>query len=344
MHQVVTFGEIMMRLAPPGNLRFGQTDTFNATFGGGEANVAVSLAQFGIGAEFVSRLPENDLGRACEAALRGYNVGTRHLLWGGDRLGIYFLEIGAMHRSSKVIYDRSGSAFSTIDAQAIDWKSILQGASLFHWTGITPAVSESAARACADAIQCANEMGIPVSCDLNYRKNLWKYGKKAPQVMPDLVAGCDIIMGNEEDAAMALNIHPAEVDVAAGKLDANAYRDVSMAIMNRFPRCKKVVTTLRASVSANHNQWSAVLWDGNQLLSSSVYQLTHIVDRVGGGDAFMGGLIYGLLTWPDDDASALEFATAASALKHTIPGDFNIVSVDEVMKLMQGDGSGRVSR
>lgn len=344
MKKVVTFGEIMLRLATPGFLRFGQSETLTATFGGGEANVAVSLANYGIPVDFVTRLPKNDLGTACTMELRKFGVGVDNILFGGERIGIYFLETGAVSRGSKVIYDRAHSAVSEIKPGMIDWVKVLDGAGWFHWTGITPAISQGAADVCLEAIQTANRMGITVSCDLNYRKNLWKYGKKASEVMPDLVAGTDIILGNEEDAAMVLGIHPEGVDVTAGHVEAAAYESVSRQIMAQFPRCKKVITTLRGSINANHNSWSGVLWNGTDLLVAPTYQITHIVDRVGGGDSFMGGLIYGLLTWPDNDQKALNFAVAASCLKHTIYGDFNRVTVDEVEKLMGGDASGRVAR
>jgi 2-dehydro-3-deoxygluconokinase len=344
MNKVVTFGEIMLRLATPGFLRFGQSETLTATFGGGEANVAVSLANFGIPVEYVTRLPKNDLGVACTMELRKFGVGVDNILYGGERLGIYFLETGAVSRGSKVIYDRAHSSVSEIRPGMFDWDKILDGAEWFHWTGITPAISEGAAAVCHEAITRANKKGITVSCDLNYRKNLWKYGKKAYEVMPGLVERTDIILGNEEDAAMVLGIHPEGVDVTAGHVEAAAYESVSKQIMERYPQCKKVITTLRGSVNANHNSWSGVLWNGHRLFEAPVYQITHIVDRVGGGDSFMGGLIYGMLTWPDDDQKALSFAVAASCLKHTIYGDFNRVSVDEVEKLMAGDASGRVAR
>lgn len=344
MKKVVSFGEIMLRLATPDFLRFGQSETLTATFGGGEANVAVSLANFGIPVDYVTRLPKNDMGTACMMELRKFGVGVSNIVWGGSRLGIYFLETGAVSRGSKVIYDRAHSAISEIGPGMIDWENVLDGAGWFHWTGITPAISQSAAEVCLEAVNTANKMGITVSCDLNYRKNLWKYGKKASEVMPQLVAGTDVILGNEEDAAMVLGIHPEGVDVTTGHVDASAYESVSRQIMERFPRCKKVITTLRGSINANHNSWSGVLWDGQQLFEAPTYQITHIVDRVGGGDSFMGGLIYGLLTWPEDDRKALNFAVAASCLKHTIYGDFNRVTVDEVEKLMGGDASGRVAR
>ncbi|MDP4204681.1 MAG: sugar kinase [Bacteroidota bacterium] len=342
--KVVTFGEIMLRLATPGYLRFSQATEYSATFGGGEANVAVSLANYGIDAQFVTRLPKNDIGRACMMDLRKYGVGVDNILWGGDRLGIYFLETGAVSRGSKVVYDRAHSAVAEIKPGMIDWDKVLDGATFFHWTGITPAISQGAADVCLEGIRKANEKGIPVSCDLNYRKNLWKYGKTADQVMPELVAGCDVILGNEEDAEKVLGIKPEGLDVTAGHVEAQAYESVSKQIMSRFPRCKKVITTLRGSINANHNSWSGVLWDGSKLFIAPTYQITDIVDRVGGGDSFMGGLIYGLLTWPADDQKALNFAVAASCLKHTIYGDFNQVAVDEVMKLMEGDASGRVAR
>lgn len=251
--KVVCFGEIMLRLATPGYLRFSQTDSFTATYGGGEANVAVSLANYGIPVDFVTRLPQNDIGRACKMDLQKYGVGTSKIVWGGDRVGIYFLETGAVSRGSKVVYDRAHSAVSEIEPGMIDWDMVFEGANWFHWTGITPAISQGAADVCLEAIKKANEKGITVSCDLNYRKNLWKYGKTAGEVMPELVAGTDIILGNEEDAAMVLGIHPEGVDVTGGHVEGAAYESVSKQIMKQFPRCKKVITTLRGSVNANHN-------------------------------------------------------------------------------------------
>lgn len=343
--KVVCFGEIMLRLSTPGYQRFNQATELKATFGGGEANVAVSLANYGLQSDFVTRLPKNDMARACEMDLKKYGVSTDNIVYGGDRLGIYFLETGAVSRGSKVVYDRAHSAVSEIELGMIDWDVVFEDATWFHWTGITPAISQSAADVCLEAIKKANEKGITVSCDLNFRKNLWNYGKTAGEVMPELVAGTDIILGNEEDAAMVLGIHPDGVDVTAGHVTAEAYLSVSQKIMKEFPRCKKVITTLRGSVSANHNSWAGVLYDGKNLFkSNNTYQITHIVDRVGGGDSFMGGLIYGLLTYPEDDQNALNFAVAASCLKHTIFGDYNQVTVEEVEKLMNGDASGRVSR
>lgn len=346
MKKVVTFGEIMLRLATPGYLRFSQAGEFTATFGGGEANVAVSLANYGVPTDFITRLPENDIARACVMDLRKYGVGTSNIIYGGDRLGIYFLETGAVARASKVVYDRANSAIAEIKPGMVDWEKVFEGAQWFHWTGITPALSQGAADACLEAIRVANKMGITVSCDLNYRKNLWKYGKKASEVMPALVEGCDVILGNEEDAEKVFGIKPEGFDVTAtaGEVNAAEFESVCTQMMKRFPRAKKVIVTLRGSINANHNTWGGVLYDGSKLYASRRYNITHIVDRVGGGDSFMGGLIYGLLTYTTDDQKALEFAVAASCLKHTIYGDFNQVTVEEVEKLMGGDASGRVSR
>ena len=344
MPKIITFGEIMLRLATPGYLRFSQADTLNATFGGGEANVAVSLANYGCEAEFVTRLPENDIAKACVSDLHKHGVGTKYCVYGGDRLGIYFLETGAVARPSKVVYDRAHSAISEIQPGMIDWDKVLEGTDWFHWTGITPAISQGAADVCLEAVKAANRLGVTVSCDLNYRKNLWKYGKKASEVMPELVACSDIILGNEEDADKVFGIKPEGFDVTAtgGQVDQKRFQSVGEQLMAKFPRAKKVIITLRGSINANHNTWGGVLWDGKTLYQSPRYDITHIVDRVGGGDSFMGGLIYGLLNF--DDQKALNFAVAASCLKHTIYGDYNLVTVAEVENLMKGDGSGRVSR
>jgi len=346
MKKVVTFGEIMMRLATPDYLRFSQAKELIATFGGGEANVAVSLANYGLDTEFVTRLPKNDLAESCIMNLRSHRVGVNNIIRGGDRLGIYFLESGAVARASKVIYDRSNSSIATIEKGMIDWATVFKDAQWFHWTGITPAISQGAADVCLEAIRIANEMGITVSCDLNFRKNLWKYGKTAAEVMPALVNGCDIILGNEEDCEKVFGIQPEGFDATAtgGDVDAAAFESVCTQMMADFPRCKKMIITLRGAVNANHNTWSGVLYSDGSLKQSPLYDITHIVDRVGGGDSFMGGLIYGLLTYPDNDQKALDFAVASSCLKHTIYGDFNIVTVAEVENLMKGDGSGRVSR
>ncbi len=345
MKKVITFGEIMLRLSPPGFLRFSQANSFDVVYGGGESNVAVSLANYGIPAEFITRLPDNDIGECALMEMRKRNVGTSHIIRGGERLGIYFLETGAVSRGSKVVYDRAHSAISTIEKGMIDWEKVFAGANWFHWTGITPALSQGAADVCLEAIKAANELGVTVSTDLNYRAKLWKYGKNPDEVMPALVEGCDVILGNEEDAEKHFHIHPDSVDITQGDtMDAQAYLSVCKKLKERFPRAKKIITTLRGSISASHNSWAGVLYNGDEFLESRTYQITHIVDRVGGGDSFMGGLIYGLLTYENDDQKALDFAVAASCLKHTITGDANLVTVDEVEKLMSGDASGRVAR
>lgn len=344
MGKIVTFGEIMMRLATPGFQRFGQAQSLELSYGGGEANVAVSLANYGETTDFVTRLPKNDLGEACRNSLRALGVGTGHIVWGGERLGIYFLETGAAQRASKVVYDRAGSSIASIRPGMIDWQAVFAGADWFHWTGITPAISEGAALVCAEAIWAARQMGVLVSCDLNYRAKLWKWGKTAGEVMSELVAGCDVAIGNEEDAEKVFGIHAPESDVTAGKVEADKYQYVCQNLVAKFPSLKTVAITLRGSISASHNTWSAVLWKDGSFYTAPTYDIVPIVDRVGGGDSFMGGLIYGLRKYAGDPAKALRFAVAASCLKHSIPGDFNLASLAEVEQLMGGDASGRVSR
>ncbi|MBX2963514.1 MAG: sugar kinase [Cyclobacteriaceae bacterium] len=344
MSKVVTFGEIMLRLATPGFLRFSQATELEATYGGGEANVAVSLANYGIDARFVTALPNNDIGDAAISSLKARDVDTSFIARNGERIGIYFLEAGAVSRGSKVIYDRAHSSFANLKKGAIDWDKAFEGATWFHWTGITPSVSQGAAEVCMEACEVASKKGITISTDLNFRNKLWKWGKTAGEVMGELVSHCDVILGNEEDADMVFGIKPEGVDVTKGHVEGAAYESVGKQLMARFPKAKKIIITLRGSISASHNTWSGVLWNGKQLYEAPTYQITHIVDRVGGGDSFMGGLIYGLIKYPTDDQKALNFAVAASCLKHTIKGDFNLVTVDEVEKLMKGDASGRVSR
>lgn len=344
MKRIVTFGEVMLRLSPPGALRFSQASSFDVTFGGGEANVAASLANFGLEAEFVTRLPNNDLGEACLQFLRRFNIGTHFILRGGERLGIYFLENGSNMRASQVIYDRANSSFYSVKPGSFDWEKVFEGAGWFHWTGITPAISEGTASVCLEAVQAARKMGLVVSCDLNYRAKLWKWGKTAGEVMKELVAYSDVAIGNEEDAEKVFAIKGPETDVIAGKVDAQRYQQVCLELARMFPNLKTIAITLRGSLSANCNHWSAILWDEGKLYSGSTFTITDIVDRVGGGDSFMGGLIYGLLNFPQDRQKALDFAIAASALKHTILGDFNLVNASEVEKLLKGDSSGRVVR
>ncbi|MFM1877264.1 MAG: 2-dehydro-3-deoxygluconokinase [Bacteroidota bacterium] len=348
MSTVVTFGEIMLRLAPEGFLRFSQANSLNVVYGGGESNVAVSLANFGIPVDFVTRLPKNDIGECAMMEMRKRGVGVDKIVWGGNRLGIYFLETGAVSRGSKVIYDRANSAMAEIKSGMIDWETVFEGVKWFHWTGITPAISQGAADVCLEALQIASGKGITISTDLNYRAKLWKYcdAKQREKIMTELTSFCDVILGNEEDAHMHFNIHPEGLDVHKHGSDvtAEAFLSVCKQMMEKFPKAKKVITTLRGSISASHNTWAGVLYDGKSMYETRQYQITHIVDRVGGGDSFMGGLIYGLLTYPNDDQRALDFAVAASCLKHTIMGDANLVTVDEVEKLMGGDASGRVAR
>jgi 2-dehydro-3-deoxygluconokinase len=344
MKKVVTFGEIMLRLSPPGFFRFTQARSFDVIYGGGEANVAASLAQFGMPVDYVTRLPKNDIGEACLQYLRQYGIGTSKIILGGDRLGIYFLENGAVQRGSKVIYDRANSSLATIQKGMLDWQAVFADADWFHWTGITPAVSQGATEVCLEAVQAAKQSGLTVSCDLNYRKNLWKWGKKASEVMPELVNFCDVAIGNEEDAEKVFGIKAPQADVTAGKVEATQYRFVCEELVKRFPSLKTVAITLRGSLSASHNTWSGVLWQSGDFYTAPLFDITHIVDRVGGGDAFMGGLIYGLRIYGVDYQKALNFAVAASCLKHSIVGDFNQVSVAEVEGIMAGNVSGRVSR
>lgn len=338
----------MLRLAPPGFLRFSQASSFDVVYGGGESNVAVSLANYGVPVDFVTRLPQNDIGQCALMEMRKRGVGTDQIVFGGDRLGIYFLETGAVSRGSKVVYDRANSALSEIEPGMIDWKEVFSGAGWFHWTGITPAVSQSAADTCLEAVKVAGEMGLTISTDLNYRAKLWKYcnDAKREEIMTELTSHCDIVLGNEEDAEMHFGIKPEGISVQTEghNVKAEAFLSVCKQMMKKFPKAKKVITTLRGSISASHNTWAGVLFDGNKMYETRQYQITDIVDRVGGGDSFMGGLIYSLMKYEGDDQTALDFAVAASCLKHTIKGDANLVTVSEVEKLMGGDASGRVAR
>lgn len=340
--RIVTFGEIMLRLKAPGFERFFQSPLLEATFGGGEANVAVSLANYGLDAALVTVLPDNDLGDACVAELRRFGVDTGLISRGPGRMGIYFLENGANQRGSKVVYDRAGSAIAIAEPGSINWKRAFDGANWFHITGITPAISQSAADLAMESVQAARDAGATVSCDFNFRKNLWKYGKKAPEVMRELVKYVDVGIANEEDCQKSLGIE-VDVDVEKGSLDTAKYEALTAKVLETFPDMKTIAITLRESKSADHNGWSACINDRKAFLVSRKYDITDIVDRVGGGDAFSGGLIYGLCTGKATRA-ALEFAVAASCLKHSIGGDFNRVTVDEVEKLSGGDASGRVQR
>ena len=342
--KVVTFGEIMLRLKSPAFERLMQSPVLEATFGGGEANVAVSLANFGVDAAFVTVLPDNDLATACIRELRGLGVDTSRIVRRPGRMGIYFLETGAVQRPSKVIYDRAGSAIAQARPGDIDWDAAFDGADWFHITGITPAISAGAAELSLEAVKVARAKGLQVSCDLNYRKNLWKYGRSADEVMTELVRYVDVIIANEEDFQKALLLKAeSAASVETGDLNVEQYRAIAALAMERYPNLRRVAITLRESKNANHNDWRACLYNGTDFFLSRKYAITDIVDRVGGGDSFSGGLIYGLNAFADE-RQALEFAVAASALKHTIPGDFNRVSASEVEALMKGSGSGRVQR
>jgi 2-dehydro-3-deoxygluconokinase len=342
MTRVVTLGEVMLRLKSPGFERLFQSPMLEATFGGAEANVAASLAQFGVDARFVSAIPDNNIGDACIAALRGFGVDTSMVRRQGERLGIYFLENGANQRPSRVTYDRSGSSISTVRATEFDWSAVFDGADWFHVSGVTPAISASAAELSITAAREARGRGLTVSCDYNYRKNLWRYGKSAPEVMRELVAFATVGIANEEDCQKALGID-IDVDVKSGAIERDKYRVLADRVLRAFPNLERQVITLRESHSADHNGWSAVMFDRTHFLSSRHHDITDIVDRVGGGDSFAAGLIYGLRAY-EDGQRALEFATAASCLKHSILGDINRVSVAEVDALMAGDASGRVQR
>ncbi|MBQ2657070.1 MAG: sugar kinase [Erysipelotrichaceae bacterium] len=340
--KVLTFGEIMLRLCAPYHERLFQSNMIEATFGGGEANVAVSLANYGMDVQYFTVLPDNPIGEECIRRLRGFGIDTHKIIKGKGRMGIYFLEPGANQLPSKTIYDRAGSAVAIAEPDSIDWDEVFEGVDWFHITGITPAISETAMELSLASVKKAKEKGITVSCDLNYRKNLWKYGKKASEVMRELVQYVDVAIANEEDVQKALEIS-IDVDVESGKLDENKYKELGDKALATYPDLKMIAITLRESHSADYNGWSACLNDRNQFYVSKKYEIRDIIDRVGGGDAFAGGLIYGLNSY-ESRQDALEFAVAASCLKHSVIGDFNRVSKADVEKLMTGDGSGRVQR
>ena len=342
MTEFITFGEIMLRLKSPAHERFFQSPTFEATFGGGEANVAVSLCNYGCDAAFVSALPDNGIGDAAIQELKKFGVQTDKIIRQGERTGIYYLETGSNARPSNVIYDRAGSSICDAQPGDFDWDYIFAGAKWFHFTGITPALSESAAELTLEAVKAAKAIGVKVSCDFNYRGKLWKYGKSAPEVMRELVKYVDVGIANEEDCQKSLGI-TADVDVKSGELDKAKYEALSAKMFEVYPNLSEMAITLRESFNADHNDWSACLRNKSGFHLSRQYSMRDIVDRVGGGDSFASALIYGLTAY-DDPQESLEFAVAASCLKHTISGDFNRVTVEEVEKLMSGDGSGRVVR
>jgi 2-dehydro-3-deoxygluconokinase len=328
--KVVTLGDIMMRLSTPGHARFEQATSFNLHYGGSEGNVISSLALLGMKASHVTRFPDNDFGRAATQALKSYGVDTRHILYGKERIGVYFLENGSMQRSSRIVYDRFDSAFAHIRPGMIDWENVFEDASWFHWTGITPAISQGAADVCLEALQAASQKGLTISGDINYRRNLWQYGKTAQQVMPALIAHTHMVVAGITDMENSANV------------SGETFESASTNFMKLFPSVKKIITTLRESISSSHNKLSAILWNG-KLLTSQSYDLTHIVDRVGAGDAFMAGLIYGL-SHDQTDQEVLEFATAACAWKHSIEGDVNRASVEEIEALVKGENVGKLLR
>lgn len=342
MKIMATFGEIMLRLSPPGRERLFQSPVLSATFGGGEANVAVSLACLGHPVRYISVIPENEIGDAAVSELRKRGVNTDFIVRKGKRLGIYFAEVGANQRPSKVIYDRENSAIAEAKKEDIDWDRTLKGVDWLHTTGITPALSQSAADLTLEALKVARSKGITVSLDFNYRGKLWKYGKSAPEVMREIVKYADIGMANEEDCQKSLGIK-ADVDVRKGKLDLKVYEKLTLNVLDEFPNLEKIAITMRESYSADHNGWSGVLRNNNEFIAGKEYDIKDIVDRIGGGDAFSSGLIHGFLVF-NNDREALEFALAASSLKHSIPGDFNLALEKEVLNLMRGDISGRVQR
>jgi len=342
MKKYITFGEIMLRLKPPNWERFFQSPLLEATFGGGEANVAVGLARFGLNVAYVSVIPNNPIGDACIGELRRQGVDTSLIVRKGNRLGIYFLEAGANQRPSKVIYDRSHSAIAEAKPGDINWDKVFDRVSWVHISGITPAISISSSELSLEAVKKAREKGITISCDLNFRKKLWKYGKSAPQVMGELVKYIDIAIGNEEDCQKSLGVK-VDVDVESGRLQTEKYRELTDKVLNLYPNIKKIAITLRESHSANNNGWSAVLNNREEFIISKKYEINNIVDRVGGGDTFAAGLIYGFNNLHSDKES-LEFAAAASCLIHSIPGDLPLLSVEEVKSLTGGAASGRVQR
>ena len=332
MQKVVVFGEVMLRLATEEHERFSQAEKLNVTYGGGETNVAISLNNFNIHTGLVTRLPDNDMGHACTNYIKQFGIDTKDIVYGGKRLGLYYLETGAVHRGSKVVYDREDSSFATLQRGMIDWATVFHGVDLFHWSGLSAALSPETTSVLEEAIQVAHQMGITISCDINLRENLWNYGKTPNDVMPLLVSMCDIVFGNEYDAEHAMNI---EVDdTIRGKFSNDSFIKSSRLVMSTFPKIKKIITTRRGNINASNNTLRGLVFNGKELIETPTYSITHIVDRVGGGDAFTAGILYGLLMWPDDSNRILNFGIAASCLKHTVKGDSNQVTIEEVEEVM----------
>lgn len=344
--KIVTFGEIMMRLTPPDNLRFNQTDLLRINYGGSEANVAVSLANFGLRSELVTCLPDNRIAEACLDDLQRYKVETGHILRGGSRLGLYFMEEGAAIRTSHVVYDRAGSSFDTLRPGMIDWQEVFRDATWFHWSGIAAAVSADTAAVCTEAVETARRMGLTVSCDINYRKNLWRYGKKASEVLPPLMEACDVLFGTDDEyeTVLGLSLPAFSACDVRYEPDTAGYEAAAREVGRLFPRCRASVFALRNVLSANHHTISGTLYIGGELLHTRVYDIDHVVDCVGVGDAFVAGLIYGLAVQPAEAQQALDFGAAACALKNTVPGDYNQFSADEVRELAGGSVAGRIAR
>lgn len=340
MSKVVTFGEIMLRLSTENHLRFSQSKAFSATYGGGEFNVAVSLANYGVDAEFVTRLPQNEIGQCALKEMRKMDVHTSNVIFGGDRLGIYFVEIGAANRGSNVVYDRANSAIASIEKGAFNWKKIFEGKTWFHWSGITAAISENAAAECLVAIKTAHQLGLTISCDLNYRSKLWKYGKQPSEIMPQMLHYCNVILGDIDTAHFMLGLEKVNPDYT----DEASLKLYYSKIFDNCQNLKTIATTLRYSVSASHQCIGGILYDGNSIHKTTVKEVTPVIDRVGTGDAFMGGLIYSIIKTPENPKRIIDFAVAACCLKHTIMGDYNLATLEEIENMINGDTSGKVSR
>ena len=340
-HRIVTFGEVLLRLTPPGYLKFSQANSFEATFGGSETNCAVSLAHFGMQSEFVTRFPKNDIAESCLMALRSHGIKTDNIVFGGERLGLYYFENAAAQRVSKVVYDRANSSFSSIMPDMINWEKVFEGASWFHWSGIGPGLSQGIADTTLCAVEAAKRMGLTVSCDLNYRKNLWQYGKSAQEVMQPLLEKCDVLFGTGSEYQVVYGVKPVsfKAKTADEAIDLAQYETFFEQVQAKAPNCKKLFIALRNTLDANHHILTGLLYADGKLTKARTYAIEHVVDCVGVGDAFAAGIIYGLTHYPDNDATALEFSVAAATLKNTIYGDFNLVSAQEVKALMQ-DGSG----
>ncbi len=344
MSKVVAFGELLLRLSTERHLRFAQANTFEAVYGGSEANVVASLSSFGIPTDFVTRLPKNDIAEKALMGLRNYGVTTKHTVFGGERLGIYYLETGAAVRASKVIYDRAYSSMSTIEPKMIDWDAVFEEATWFHWSGITAAISQNAANVCMEAVKVAHEKGLVISTDMNYRTKLWQYGKTPSEVMTPLMDYTNVMFGNEKDAALHFSITPQPIINKNIKEEFEDFVSISDQMMARFSNLKKIIKTVRGSVNASYNTLQGVLYDGKELSTSKKHEITHIVDRVGGGDAFTAGALYGLLTHKNNNKKIIDFATAAACIKHTIHGDVNSTTISEVESVISGNEGGTVER